>query len=142
MMKSSCGRYTLNRSSNFRIRLLPVIGAIGLLVLSACNSGRPDDLIEEDTYIDLIVEINLLHAVNNRYEDTDKTLTLQQQVLDEYGISHEQFVRSHEYYLQDVDAQRERVREGRERLTKIINELNTEYRERQQEEAEESSEED
>lgn len=102
---------------------------MGVLLLFAGCSDRPSDLIDEETYIDILVEIHILHAVDNQYEDHRKTLEMQGSVLDHYGISKEQFDRSHQYYLQDTEAQRDRISKARERLNDELADLNRKLRE-------------
>lgn len=124
-MNWSCVRLIPSRRRNNPAgRLRRFIGVITLVLIMSCTGDRPDDLIDEDTYIDILVEIHILQAINNQFEDEEKTLEAQQVVLDEYDISKEQFEASHDWYMQDVDAQRDRISEARSRMQEEVTYLN------------------
>lgn len=148
-MNSSCARSIPNRRKNRfpagKFLIIGVLLMLTMLTFFSCNRDRPDNLIDEDTYIDLLVEIHLLNAFNDHYDDSHKTLDVQQQLLAEYDITIEQFDASHNWYMQDVDSQRERLDEARSRLSSEITyfgERMMELREKQIEEDEDADEED
>jgi hypothetical protein len=106
-------------------RLFELLMAILLLfMLSACDSGKPEDLIDEDIYIDLLVETELLSTVQAKGGDTDLVLRLFDAILAEYDITSGQFDRSHEWYQQDVEGQIVRHRIAVERLREIQSQYN------------------
>ncbi len=139
-MNWSCARLILSlRRSDPAGKLYRLIGVIALIFMISCTGDRPDDLIDEDTYIDILVEIHILQVINSQFEDEQKTLEAQQVVLDEYGITKEQFEASHDWYMQDVDAQRDRISEARSRMEDELTYLNERMMELREQEYEQDS---
>lgn len=92
---------------------------IGLAGCTVDNSEKPDDLIEEDAYINLLAELQLVQSYHeNLPQDSLSIDSLQNQIYEHYNITEERFVRSHEYYREDMQAQAERLDEAIERLRK------------------------
>lgn len=93
-----------------------------LAVLAAGCSGEPappDDLLNEDTYIDLVVEMKMLQSYE-KHLDPDSTAvdSLQRVIFQTYGTTEQQFRKSHRYYQQQAEAQRERIIQAIEQLRK------------------------
>ncbi len=141
-MKLSCVRSTRNRRnrSNTGRGTLLLTGAVSLMLLISGCGDRSSDILDEDTYIDLLVEIHILRAIDNRFEDHQKTMSIQESVLDHYGVSIEQFDRSHQHYMQDTEAQRDRISKARTRLNEELADLNSRLMELESEEEEEEEE--
>ncbi len=141
-MKLSCVLSIPNLRRSKTGRSLFAAGLIGVSLLFAGCTDRPSDLIDEETYINILVEIHILHAVDNKYEDYRKTLDMQESVLEHYDISIEKFDRSHQYYSLDTDAQRERISKARDLLNEELAELNRKLVDMEREKREEENEED
>lgn len=101
-----------------RKRLVGVI-IIFLLFTVACEDSlqRPEQLVPEDEYISLLVEMQLIRS----YEDTGHidslyADSLRDKVFEEYGISADAFWDSHLYYQEFPKEQKERIDEAIERL--------------------------
>lgn len=80
-----------------------------LLSITGCEKNEPDFLIEEDTYILIFSELAIIdqydsNLLNNRTKEDVRELVYQK-----YGITKEDFARSHEYYEEDIDAQLKRI---------------------------------
>lgn len=96
---------------------------VGLILLVGCSDQqKPDDLIPEDQYIKLIVELQLVESAAD--EDTVDTKQLLHRIYKKYDIDQEQFIRSHRYYSDEAAPQKKRIkqalkllREARERQT-------------------------
>lgn len=88
------------------------------LIFSGCSNNKPANLLEEDTYIDLLVELQLLRSYQQNHPNASQVDSLRSVIFDEYNTNQAQFKRSHEYYQQDVDRQSERIKEAIERLRK------------------------
>ncbi len=86
------------------------------LLSTGCSRSAPADLIDEDLYIDLLVEAHLLSVIHQIYDEPEIHEKARRLVLGNYNISPEQFDRSHRYYSRDVEAQQERLKEARRRL--------------------------
>ncbi len=98
--------------------------------LTGCES-QPEDLIDEDTYIDLLVEFELINSLHSESGDTDTVLRATDEVFRTYEITEEQFLRSHEFYQTDVENQVLRHRTAVERVSKVHGELNNRFNEQQ-----------
>lgn len=94
---------------------------LSVLILSACvgpeEIPKPKNLIPEDKYIDLMVEIQ--HIITYRNANPDSSVdadSLKFVVYENYGVTDEQYAASHQYYQRHVDQQVKRVGEALERL--------------------------
>jgi hypothetical protein len=102
------------------MRLFLAVLACTLFMSSCFNQDdRPADLLPEGTYIDLMVELQLLQSYQERQRpDSTKADSLRQAIFEKYGASEEHFSESHRYYQEDVEAQRERISQAIEKLRK------------------------
>ena len=90
-----------------------------LLSLLSCseNSSKPDKLIEEDKYIDLMVELQLVRSYGeNNSLDSLIVDSLTDEVFQKYEITDSVFVQSHNYYQQFPKKQQKRIEKAIERL--------------------------
>ena len=88
-------------------------------VLCACETEvqPPENLIAEDTYINLMVEFQLLESYRNSMPpDSVNTDSLKEVIFDEYDITESQFLESKEYYQQDYEQHVKRVENAIEQL--------------------------
>jgi len=88
------------------------------LFLSGCQlSNKPDDLIKEPVYVDLLTEIfltqGLVELIEEGEQKKDSLITV---VFDRYEVTPDQFERSHEFYQRQGTAQLARVDSVRDRL--------------------------
>lgn len=91
---------------------------------SGCNnSNKPEVLIDEDKYIDLLVELFLLSAIMEKKDSSKEYEELQDVILLHYGITREQFQESHLYYHQDMRKQNKRFEIVRQRLENMSQKL-------------------
>ena len=90
---------------------------LGLLVgLSACESD-PQPSIDESTYEDILIELELIVTLHTQIMDSTLTDSLIGVVWQKYGVTEELFNESHLIYVQDVDAQLERIKRISTRLS-------------------------
>lgn len=105
-------------SSRFlQLCFLPLL--VITLVLGNCaeESSRPENLIQEDKYIDLLVELQLLEAYRTSFHpDSVNIDSLTAIVFEEYGVSREQFTSSHRYYHRQPTLQKKRVSQAMDTL--------------------------
>ncbi len=96
---------------------------ITLLIVSSCEKEvTPDYLIEEDVYIDLMIEFQIIKS----YSYLDNTIQVDSarlDILSGYGVSRDNFLKSHKYYQQDAEAQMERIDIALERIKTIEDEF-------------------
>lgn len=113
------------------IRFLFII-LISTIVLSGCNfeSEKPEGLIEEPVYIDLLTEVFLVQSIAALQDSSEKEDSLYTALFNRYEISRDQFDRSHEYYQRQGEAQvartdtiRERLRSEREAMMRARQEM-------------------
>ncbi|MCA1802970.1 MAG: DUF4296 domain-containing protein [Rhodothermaceae bacterium] len=105
------------------IRYLPVGLILTALLMISCSDQKPDDLIGEEDFINLLVEFELLRTLQRTEADSLRTAEITRAVLDRYGITFEQFERSNEYYLSDTEVYRNLYREAIEQLNMEIGRL-------------------
>lgn len=87
----------------------------------SCNSKPkpPENLIGEDTYIDLMIELQLLKVYQaNSRADSTRIDSLLQAVFEKYDVTSKQFKSSHAYYQNQLKNQSERIDKAIERLRK------------------------
>ncbi len=99
--------------------LTTVLFIVFVVLLAGCDSTTPDDLIEEEEYIQILTEMHLIAALKDIHDDEKMYQEGQEKIMDRYGITPEQFYQSHEYYLEDVEAQQERLSKARQQLTDL-----------------------
>ncbi|HBX64983.1 MAG TPA: hypothetical protein DEG32_02035, partial [Balneolaceae bacterium] len=95
-------------------KLLLTIGVLStLLFFSNCmgteKSPRPDNLIAEENYIDLLVEMQHITTYRNAMPDSVNADSLKSLIYDKFGITEEEYLTSHQYYQKQVDRQLIRV---------------------------------
>jgi hypothetical protein len=81
------------------------------------NPERPSQLIPEEKYIDLLVELQLVNSYTYHMGADSTTIdSLTKEVFMEYGVTREAFMESHTYYQEFPKQQKERVDAAMERL--------------------------
>ncbi len=96
-----------------------VILFLGLAVIASCSEDpdKPEDLISEDNYIDLIVELQLINTFSqSSLADSISADSLIDATFEKYGINREQFAASHNYYQDFPEEQKTRIDSAIERL--------------------------
>lgn len=90
--------------------------------ISCSDPTAPEEVIEEETYINVFTELVIINLLSEAQIDSVARDSLKQEVFDEYRVSREQFDEAHRYYQKQPD-------EHLRRLDKI-EEILTEQRER------------
>lgn len=93
-----------------------------LLLTSGCGTSPPEDLIDEETYIELLAELHLL-AVIHSLKGEEHYRSTQQAIMEYYGVSNEQFERTQSYYMKDFEAERRRMVSVSDRLSTLRQEV-------------------
>lgn len=85
---------------------------------AGCDQNEPPPfVIEENTYIDLMVELQLLRSYIEIVPTESGTVdSLRKEIYNKYDITAEQFRVSHEYYQGQYTEQKGRIDEAIERL--------------------------
>ena len=84
--------------------------------LSACESD-PKPSIDEYTYEDILIELELIVTLHTQIMDSTLTDSLIGEVWEKYAVTQDMFEESHLIYVQDVEAQFERVKRISTRLS-------------------------
>lgn len=100
-------------------RYLSVLIAFVLVISCSSKPKPPEHLIVEDTYIDLLIELQLLKTYQaTSKSDSTKIDSLMQGVLKKYEVTWQQFNKSNQYYQNQIKSQQERIDKAIERLRK------------------------
>ncbi len=88
----------------------------GLFSFTGCagpeDIPKPKDLISEQNYIDLLVEMQHITTWKNARPDSVNADSMKQLIYKKYHITEKQFFASHEYYQKDLSHQLDRVDEA------------------------------
>ncbi len=85
---------------------------ISSIMMASCNESEkpPENLLPEDTYIQLLGELYLAHNLRDLdIENIQMTDSVRQELFSKYGVTREQFTESHHYYQRDLNGQIRRV---------------------------------
>lgn len=86
-------------------------------MFTGCSSNStPDNIIPEDQYIDVLVELQLVRTHHNSMPDSVDADSLAQIIYEKYEIDKEQFLNSHEFYQTQVQRQLMRTEKAIQRL--------------------------
>jgi hypothetical protein len=89
------------------------------LATAACRNGAPNNVLNEETYTDLMVELQLLKSYQQKAElDSLSADSIRREIFEKYETSDQQFQKSHRYYRQDVENQSKRISTAIEKLRK------------------------
>src|SRR5690606_23062953 len=87
-----------------------------LFLISAC-SQPPEPSIDEATYEDILIELELIVNLHTQIMDSTLTDSLINLVWDKYQITEDMFKESHQIYVSDVTSQLERIQRISTRLS-------------------------
>jgi Domain of unknown function (DUF4296) len=87
------------------------IGFVLLLFLAACSTKtkRPSDILDEQTMINVLVEVHLAEAKLNNYQAEPATRQelfreFEQRILQNAGLDSATYKKSYDYYLENLEA--------------------------------------
>lgn len=123
MKATRMNRYSLNLIHKSFMGM--ALSAVLIFIVSCTNSESPKppkELLDESTYIDLLIEFQLVDSYYNRYTSRQDTLpdpsVMKQEILQKYDITWERFKKSHDHYKQHPEAQRQRIEKAIEEIRK------------------------
>ncbi len=91
------------------------------IVVASCGTQNepPENLMGEETYINMMVELQLLRTYQAQ-SDIDSTTvdSLMQAIFEKYDANSAQFKKSHRYYQNNLNKQAARIDSAIERLRK------------------------
>lgn len=106
--------------------LLCVLLASALLFAGCRTSDKPEDMMAESEYTELLMEVFITQNLIQLKELTEKRDSVMTDLFDRYGVTEDQFIRNHEYYQiqandqkERIDRIRDRLREEREKIDKV-----------------------
>ena len=70
---------------------------------------KPDDLIPEDTYIKLMVDVQLFDALVYTSDSLGNSDSLRHSLFEQYNTNEETFLRSHYYYQSNISEHNTRL---------------------------------
>jgi hypothetical protein len=100
------------------MRFLLSLLAAGFL-LAGCHkyNKRPKHLIPDSTYINLLIELQLLKSYQQEQQPDSVTIdSLRKAIFKKYGTNKNQFRKSHTYYRRNVKQQNKRIKKAIKRL--------------------------
>lgn len=86
------------------------------VMLVSCNHDKPDNLIEEEIYLDMFAELIIVNQLRDAQLNEVSRDSLIELVYDKYNYSAETFRESHNYYQRDAEKQIERLEKVTKRL--------------------------
>lgn len=89
---------------------------IAVFTFAACSTSSPDHLLDEETYIKLFIELAVLDQYDPLLLEQKQKEQLQEQILESYGVTFEEFRDSHDYYEKSLQDQIRRT----ERATQLL----------------------
>lgn len=100
--------------------IICLLFALLMVLVSGCVGPeappKPENLIEEDVYIDLVVEMQHITTYRNALPDIISADSLKSIVFQKYEITEEQFIASHKYYQHQVESHISRIERAIERI--------------------------
>lgn len=98
-------------------RLLIVVLLLVSLANCSDNPQKPDNLIDEEKYTDLLIELQLIRSYGENAKTDSTTIdSLTKEVFNKYEVTRESFKVSHQYYQQFPQEQKNRAEKAIERL--------------------------
>ncbi len=96
------------------------LSLIIIVLIGGCTGleerPKPENLISEDLYLDVFVELQQVRSYANAKPDSVNIDSLKQLVFQKYPVDEEQFLASHRYYQSQVDAQIVRTEKAIQRM--------------------------
>src|SRR5690625_5404522 len=85
---------------------------IAVFTFAACSTSTPDQLLDEETYINLFIELAVLDQYDPLLLEQKQKEQLQEQILESYGVTFKEFRDSHDYYEKSLQVQIRRTEIG------------------------------
>ena len=79
------------------------------VTLFSCSTSTPENLLDEDTYINVFLELAILDQYDPLLLEQAEREVHQEKIFEQYGITYEDFRISHDYYEQFIQDQIERT---------------------------------
>ncbi|MDR8392179.1 DUF4296 domain-containing protein [Aliifodinibius sp. S!AR15-10] len=101
----------MNNTFRTWLLLFPLVALLAGCIEKPKNP-KPENLIPEDDYIDLLIELQLLKSYRASFppDSAEPNIdSLKALIYDKYHVNEEQFLRSHRYFQSQVEPQVERV---------------------------------
>ena len=110
-----------------KLTLLSVILVFQFGCTGQNDPDKPNDLIPEDQYIDLLIEMQHIQSYRNAEPDSVNADSLKAKVFESYSVTDSQFLATHKYYqlqpdhhLRQIDSVLKRLDEEELRIRSFI----------------------
>lgn len=109
------------------MKRLFIVFIISVLALSCQNiekPEKPEDLIDKEVMVEILVDTYLSNAVRSKtyQEMKDKNIRLEKYINEKYAIDSLQFAKSNSFYSADMDGYLLMLKKVEEKLHKLKNE--------------------
>src|SRR5690625_1662343 len=89
---------------------------IAVFTFAACSTSTPEQLLDEETYINLFIELAVLDQYDPQLPAQKQKEQLPERILESYGVTFNGFRDSHDYYEKSLHDQTRRT----ERATQLL----------------------
>lgn len=86
------------------------------IMLAACTDSEPENLISEEVYEMIFIELAIIDQVEEVLLGEYSRQELRQEMYAHYGVSAEEFANTHQFYEQNIDEQLRRIDRINDRL--------------------------
>ena len=87
-----------------------------ILVITGCDFGNTDKIMDEETYETVFLELAILDQYEDKLLPESSKEEFREEIFEHYGVTSEQFRISHEHYQSQVEKQLERIDRIAERI--------------------------
>lgn len=104
-----------------RIFVVFIISVLSLSCQHIDKPEKPENLIERDVLVEVLVDTYLSNAVRSKtYQEVkDENIRLEKYVYEKYAIDSLQFVKSNAYYSADMDSYLQMLEEVEQKLNEL-----------------------
>lgn len=93
---------------------------------SMFGKSTPENILEEEVYLDLLVETQLLAVVQEMSPTDSLMLVYKNELFEEYSTTEQAFLESHKYYQSQIDEQIVRISLVQQRVDSLVVKLQKE----------------
>lgn len=111
---------------SFFLALTLVFGLVFMQCDSMFGKSTPDNILNKEVYLDLLVETQLLAVVQEMSPTDSLMLVYKNELFEEYSTTEQTFLESHKYYQSQIDEQIVRISLVQQRVDSLVVKLQKE----------------